>query len=418
VLSFDVDGSGAPPPPPPPTPTGLGPAAPSNLVATAISSNRIDLSWTDNSNNETYFKLQRKPQGGAWTGVTFPAADQTSFSDTGMGAGTWCYRIRSHNGDGFSDYVNSTPTCVDNSGGSPPPPPPPAGGPAAPSNVVATKVNESRIDLSWTDNANDENAFKLQRQPQGGSWTTVTWLGADATSYSDTGLTSGTWCYRVRSHNGDGFSAWVTSNCVAVGGGGGGQSTGPAAPSNFTAVSPTSNRIDLSWQDNSNDEFQFKLQWSLAGTDDWTTIWIFKDEESYSHTGLTDGSYCYRIRTHSASGFSNYVLSEPQCIRTGSGGSASVGGPAAPSDFVAVARPGRVDLTWTDQANNELGYKLQWWRPGGDLKTVWINADEESFTHVAPTMPDTFCYRIRSYDAALESSNYVLSQPQCVAVAS
>jgi hypothetical protein len=38
---------------------GAPPAAPTNLVATAVSSSQINLTWTDNSNNETGFKIER-----------------------------------------------------------------------------------------------------------------------------------------------------------------------------------------------------------------------------------------------------------------------------------------------------------------------------------------------------------------------
>jgi hypothetical protein len=45
---------------PTPTPTATPiPAAPTNLTATAASSSQINLSWTDNSNNETGFKVER-----------------------------------------------------------------------------------------------------------------------------------------------------------------------------------------------------------------------------------------------------------------------------------------------------------------------------------------------------------------------
>jgi titin len=188
-------------------------------------------------------------------------------------------------------------------------------------------VSASRIDLTWTDNSSDENAFKLQRQPSGGSWTTVTWASGNQTSHADTGLSAGTWCYRIRSHSPSGFSAYVDSTpaCVTIGGGGddGGSTPppsgdDPAAPSNFAATSPVSGRVDLTWVDNSNDEHSFKLQWTPAGTETWSTIWVFKNETSFSHTGLPDGTYCYRIRSHNTDGFSSYVLSQPLCVSVGS----------------------------------------------------------------------------------------------------
>src|SRR5439155_17767326 len=45
------------------------PAAPSGLTVTTITSSSVSLAWTDNSNNETGFKIQRK-QGAAGTYTT------------------------------------------------------------------------------------------------------------------------------------------------------------------------------------------------------------------------------------------------------------------------------------------------------------------------------------------------------------
>src|SRR5439155_17551527 len=41
------------------------PAAPSGLGATAASTTQIDLSWTDNSEGETGFKIERSDDGGS-----------------------------------------------------------------------------------------------------------------------------------------------------------------------------------------------------------------------------------------------------------------------------------------------------------------------------------------------------------------
>ena len=58
------------------------PAAPSNLAITAVQSNQVSLSWTDNSNNETGFKIQRK-QGvtGTYTTIVTTGANVTAYND-------------------------------------------------------------------------------------------------------------------------------------------------------------------------------------------------------------------------------------------------------------------------------------------------------------------------------------------------
>ena len=84
------------------------PAAPSGLGATPISYNQINLAWTDNSSNETGFKIERKKgAGGTYTQIGTAGANATSYNDTTAGAGTaYTYRVRANNGSGDSAYSN------------------------------------------------------------------------------------------------------------------------------------------------------------------------------------------------------------------------------------------------------------------------------------------------------------------------
>jgi len=81
-------------------PSPTAPAAPSNLVAGRSGSNSV-LTWTDNSNNETRFVVERQLKvGTSWsTGVTFSdnAANDTSIT-VPTAAGTWRWRVRAENG--------------------------------------------------------------------------------------------------------------------------------------------------------------------------------------------------------------------------------------------------------------------------------------------------------------------------------
>ncbi|MBI2868489.1 MAG: fibronectin type III domain-containing protein, partial [Chloroflexi bacterium] len=83
------------------------PAAPSGLTAEGSSTARIQLSWTDNADNETRFLLERKVEGGAWVAVASLSANKTSFISTGLVTGrVYYYRIRAQNSAGYSDYSN------------------------------------------------------------------------------------------------------------------------------------------------------------------------------------------------------------------------------------------------------------------------------------------------------------------------
>ncbi len=84
------------------------PYAPANLAATAISSAQIDLSWTDNSNNETGFKIERKTgANGVYGEISNVGANVTTYVDVGLSSETtYYYRVRAYNASGDSLYSN------------------------------------------------------------------------------------------------------------------------------------------------------------------------------------------------------------------------------------------------------------------------------------------------------------------------
>ena len=89
------------------------PAAPSGLSATATSEINIDLSWSDNSTDESNFVVQRSATSGTgFATIDTLAANTTSYSNSGLtGSTTYYYRVYATNsvGDsGFSNEVNAT----------------------------------------------------------------------------------------------------------------------------------------------------------------------------------------------------------------------------------------------------------------------------------------------------------------------
>lgn len=82
------------------------PVKPSNLNAVAVSHKRINLSWTDNSTNETAFELWRSvnPFSNFIT-IAQVAPNSVSYADTVLNANTkYYYRIRALGQSGESDY--------------------------------------------------------------------------------------------------------------------------------------------------------------------------------------------------------------------------------------------------------------------------------------------------------------------------
>ncbi|MFA4945905.1 MAG: Ig-like domain-containing protein, partial [Lentisphaeria bacterium] len=83
------------------------PAAPSGLNATAAASSRVNLSWTDNSTNETSFAVQRRiGPTNAFVTIANPAANVTSYADTTVAPLTaYTYRVFARNYYGNSAYT-------------------------------------------------------------------------------------------------------------------------------------------------------------------------------------------------------------------------------------------------------------------------------------------------------------------------
>ena len=196
IGSFKFPGCGGPPPPPP--------NPPSNLTATAVSSSQINLAWTDNSTDETGFKIERCQNAGCsnFAQIAQVGANVTTYSDSGLTASTtYSYRVRATNAGGDSAYSNTASATTQAA----------QTVPAAPSNLTATTVSISQINLSWTDNSNNETGFKIERC-QGGSCTNfaqIAQVGANVSTFNNTGLARNTrYRYRVRAFNAVGNSAY------------------------------------------------------------------------------------------------------------------------------------------------------------------------------------------------------------------
>jgi C1A family cysteine protease len=173
------------------------PAAPSGLVADAAFSSQINLSWTDNATNEDGFRIERCTGSGCtnFLQIGTVGANVATYANTGLTPGTtYMYRVRAYNTAGNSGYSNTA-----NATTAPPPPPP-----AAPSDLNATAISSSQINLSWTNNATNEDGFKIESCTGVGctKFKQIATVGPDVATFSNSGLRKGTtYTYRVRAYN-------------------------------------------------------------------------------------------------------------------------------------------------------------------------------------------------------------------------
>ncbi|HEX9708503.1 MAG TPA: putative Ig domain-containing protein, partial [Candidatus Thermoplasmatota archaeon] len=94
--------------------------------------------------------------------------------------------------------------------------------PAAPSNVTAVPFSNTAVDVSWTDNSDNETGFTIEREPVAPAgpaaasgaavFAVVGTVGANVTTFRDTGLSPNTaYRYRVSASNGNGSTAATTT---------------------------------------------------------------------------------------------------------------------------------------------------------------------------------------------------------------
>src|SRR5207249_2083811 len=83
------------------------PQAPTGLSVKFVAPQRLDVAWTDNSNNESGFEIQRRRLHfwSDWAKVGEVSPDTTTFSDTQVGAYIhYLYRVRAIGAAGVSAW--------------------------------------------------------------------------------------------------------------------------------------------------------------------------------------------------------------------------------------------------------------------------------------------------------------------------
>ncbi|MFZ5569347.1 MAG: fibronectin type III domain-containing protein [Thermodesulfobacteriota bacterium] len=188
-------------------------AQPTGLSATSDSPGQLTtIQFQDNSVNEDSFVLQRQVDGGVWEQeyAVLPA-NTTTFTDTGLGSGMYCYRVLAHqNDDGTGQPCNSLPSnsaCAQITLPMPP---------AAPSNLNA-QLSGGDVQLSWQDNSDNEIRMTVARSMDGQAFAVLATLGVNITAYTDsTVLPLHTYTYRVSAGNDYGDSDYSNEASLYV----------------------------------------------------------------------------------------------------------------------------------------------------------------------------------------------------------
>ena len=363
------------------------PEAPTNLHAQAVSDTRIELSWGDNSGDEDGFKVFRSTSSdGTYIPINTTNPNITEYTDTELSSGTaYYYKVSATNSYGDSlqtDYASATTLT------------PPSSAPDAPTNLQAQAVSNMRIDLSWTDNSDNEEAFIVQISTNNSTFSTIGEVKPNVTTYQSTSLKpETTYYYRIYATNSTGDSG-VTESAKArtlpTPG------TVPAAPTNLQAKAASDTQIKIGWTDNSTDEDGFNVFISKDGDEFFWMAKVKPNETGYLVGGLP-ANYTFYFKVSAFNFFGESALSAAASATTLP---EATGVPAVPTNLVAkTVSDTQIAIGWYDNSNNEDGFNIEMSLDGS--KWSWltkVRPDTKEYL-VGGLKPSVkFYFRINAYN--------------------
>lgn len=366
----------------------IPPTAPSGLSGVVTGYTGVDVSWTDNSDDETGFELQRSTTSGFSSGISTVSLPPgtTSYSFSGLTHNT-TYYIRVRAVRSASRSLFSTPISLKTWNGIP----------AAPTHFQATSVTPEAISFSWTDNATNETRYELQFTP-GGAW--MWWPGdlpanAESATLAQASvslhLAPGVqYAFRAVSVNSYGFGysnyVWITAP----------ESEEPppldppTAPTNLQVTGVELMAISLVWTDGSSDEDGFWIDRSQDGEIFSTVATVGAGVTSYTDPWLMpDTRYYYQVRAYRGE-----LISSPSNMVQ-----AETLGVEPPTNLTAEALSATsVHLTWQDNAQVEQAYTIERSVDNGQswLEIGKVPANQTRYTDTNLSPETWCCYRVRA----------------------
>jgi YD repeat-containing protein len=254
--------------------------------------------------------------------------------------------------------------------------------PAAPSTPTATAIDSTHVSVSWQNNSIDATGFQITRTgPDGTQQFTIngSYAQGAVVTYADPVSLVGAYTYQVQTI-GDGGQSVLSDPSNTV-------TTGPAAPSDLTAVAVDASEIDLSWTNNADSYTAIEVEWSnsINGTFVPFAPTLANDTTDFPVAGLIPNTtYFYKIRAldgNTPSDFTDVVQATTQAV-------------AAPTDLTAATSgPNEVDLSWTNNsAGDEKSYVV---RDGPGTPQTWtLDAGTSEFQDMTASDNTSYTYHV------------------------
>lgn len=257
-----------------------------------------------------------------------------------------------------------------------------------PTELVATPISPTRVDLSWTDNAPEESGYSVERSLDGSNFAPLATLPANSTSYRDLSVSPGTaYFFRVRA-----FTATAVSDYSPV-------STAttpvdvPVPPSELSATGGNG-QVALSWAA-SPGAVGYSVRRGLVAGGPYAALASGLTTPSYTDVSVANGTTYYYVVTASNAGGesapSNEAVATPQ---------APPAPPSAPANLAAsTLRATDVGLIWTDTSSNEQGFQVE---RSTNNKTFTVltttGPNVGAFIDASVTANKSYYYRVRAFN--------------------
>ena len=169
-------------------------------------------------------------------------------------------------------------------------------------------------------------------------------------------------------------------------------STPPDAPTNLNAAAPACDQINLSWNDNSDNEDGFDID-----RDGVIFTTVSANVTSYIDTGLLENTaYSYRVRAYNDTGESAYSTTASATTPSCNGTELP---PDAPTGLTANARgKSKIALNWTDNSTNEDEFYI--YRDSGSGLILYdaVGQNTTSYVDNQVSSKTTYYYQVCAYN--------------------
>jgi hypothetical protein len=261
---------------------------------------------------------------------------------------------------------------------------------SAPSYVNAFVYKSGNIQINWDNNVPDAAGFTIQRKTDAGNFVTLANVSKSASKYNDTNITNGHYyTYRVFATSGSTLGEAIESFAVEY-----------LFPTSLSVEPVSHSEMRLTWKyPYSNTIPETNYQTIIERRDDGSSTWqtvgsVLGSENMFVDTGLLEASrYFYRIRTITATS-APYLY-----FPSNNTGYYAITLLKAPINVKAeITSTSSVKITWEDNSDNEVGYRVERKTGNGSFVTlISVTSSTTSYEDKSAVNGELYTYRVTAF---------------------